>query len=150
MPPSRACGLCSPRRPSMSSRVIPPSRRSDAWWGASEVIEIYIGQFSGGWALDGQTQGWSVHADPLPGLERWIGEVEARHASRWRKARVDLWLSGGIARPFVCGPVAGLSGWREAEAFAAAGAAEATGLAGACRVRLEDWPGDGATVATAL
>lgn len=114
------------------------------------MIEIYIGQFSGGWAVDGRTQGWSTHATPAAGLDRWIGEVEARHASRWRKARVDLWLSGGLARPFVCGPVAGLGGWREAEAFAAATAAEATGLDGACRVRLEDWPGDGPIVATAL
>lgn len=119
-------------------------------WGASDVIEIYIGKFSGGWALNGQSQTWSSHADPLAGLERLVAEVEACHASRWRKARVDLWLSGGLARPFVCGPIAGLDGWREAAAFAAAGAADATGLEGPCRVHLEDWPGDGPTVATAL
>jgi hypothetical protein len=114
------------------------------------VIEIYVGQFSAGWAVDGQTQGWSAHATPLAGLERWIGEIEARHAHRWRKARVDLWLSGGLARPFVCGPVAGLRGWRDAETVAASAAAEATGLGGACQVRLEDWPGEEPALATAL
>lgn len=114
------------------------------------MIEVYIGQHSGGWASNGRTQGWSKHATPLTGLERWVSEIEARHASRWRKARVDLWLSGGLARPFVCGTVAGLAGWNEAEAFAAASAAEATGLDGACRVHLEDWPGEGPAVATAL
>jgi hypothetical protein len=86
----------------------------------------------------------------MAGLERWIGEIETRLASRWRKARVDLWLSGGLARPFVCGTVAALAGWHEAEAFAAASAAEATGLDGACRIRLEGWPGDGPVLGTAL
>ena len=114
------------------------------------MIEIYLGQFSGGWAWEGRTQGWTAHVTPVAGLDRWIAEIEARHASRWRRARVDLWLSGGLARPFVCGPVTGLAGWLEAEAFAASGAGEATGLETPCRVRLEEWPGRAPTVATAL
>ena len=114
------------------------------------MIEIYIGLHSGGWALDGRTQGWSAHADPAQGLERWAREIGQRHAGRWRWARADLWLSGGLARPFLCGPLAGLTSWREAETFAAAVAPEATGLAGPCRVQLEDWPGDAAALGTAL
>lgn len=114
------------------------------------MIEVYIGLHSGGWALDGRTQGWSAHADPAQGLERWAREIGQRHAGRWRWARADLWLSGGLARPFLCGPLAGLSSWREAETFAAAIAPEATGLAGPCRVQLEDWPGDASAIGTAL
>lgn len=114
------------------------------------MIEVYIGLSAGGWALDGRTQGWSAHADPAQGLERWAREIGQRHAGRWRKARAGLWLSGGVARPFLCGPVAGMASWREAETFAAASAPEATGLDGPCRVQLEDWPGDAPVVGTAL
>jgi hypothetical protein len=114
------------------------------------VIEVYIGLHSGGWALDGRTQGWSAHADPVQGLERWAREIGQRHAGRWRWTRADLWLSGGLARPFLCGPLAGLKSWREAEAFAVAVAPEATGLEGPCRVQLEDWPGDVSAIGTAL
>jgi hypothetical protein len=114
------------------------------------VIEVYIGLHSGGWALDGRTQGWSAHADPAQGLGRWAGEIGLRHAGRWRRARADLWLSGGLARPFLCGPLAGLTSWLEAETFAAAVAPEATGLGGPCCVRLEGWPGDASVVGTAL
>jgi hypothetical protein len=114
------------------------------------VIEVYIGLHSGGWALDGRTQGWSAHADPAQGLERWAREIGQHHAGRWRRARADLWLSGGLARPFLCGPLAGLTSWPEAETFAAAAAPEATGLGGPCRVQLEDWPGDASAIGTAL
>ena len=114
------------------------------------MIEVYIGLQSSGWALDGLTQAWSSHADPAQGLERCAREIGQRHSSRWRRARVDLWLSGGLARPFLCGPLAGLTNWREAETFADAVAPESTGLDGPCRVRLEDWPGDAAVVGTAI
>lgn len=114
------------------------------------MIEVYIGLLSGGWALDGRTQGWSAHADPAQALEHWAREIGQRHAGRWRRARADLWLSGGVARPFLCGPVAGMASWREAETFAVASAPEATGLDGPCRVLLEDWPGDAPVVGTAL
>lgn len=114
------------------------------------MIEVYIGLHSGGWALDGRTQGWSAHADPVQGLERWAREIGQRHAGRWRRARADLWLSGGLARPFLCGPLAGLTNWPEAETFASAVAPEATGLRGPVHVKLEDWPGDASAVGTAL
>lgn len=114
------------------------------------MIEMCIGTISGGWALDGRTQGWSSHVIASQALERWTKEVEERHGSRWRKASVVLWLSGGLARPYLCGPISGLTSWREAEAFAMAAAPEATGLEGACRVRLEDWPGEVPALGTAI
>jgi hypothetical protein len=114
------------------------------------VIEMYLGTFSGGWAIDGLTQAWSAHTEPSLALEHWAREIEEKRAGRWRKASVALWLSGGLARPFLCGPVAGLTNWAEAEAVAAAAAAEATGFDGPCRVRLEGWPGDAAALCTAI
>ena len=120
------------------------------WWAGSDVIEMYLGMHSGGWAIDGRTQGWSAHDDPVFALESWAGEIERERAGRWRKASVALWLSGGLARPFLCGPVAGLAGWDEAEAMANAMAIDATGFDVPCRVRLEDWPGDAAVLGTAV
>src|SRR5437762_3489047 len=46
----------------MSSRGTRQSRRFVASWEGPDVIEIYIGQFSGGWAVDGRTQDWSALA----------------------------------------------------------------------------------------
>ena len=120
------------------------------WWAGSDVIEMYLGRFSGGWAIDGRTQAWSAHGDAVVALQSWVAEIERERAGRWRKASVTLWLSGGLARPFLCGPVAGLAGWGEAEAMANAMAPEVTGFDVPCRVRLEDWPGDSAVLGTAV
>ena len=114
------------------------------------MIEMYLGLHSGGWAVDGRTRGWAAHTAPALGLAHWAQEIEQQHASRWRRARVSLWLSGGLARPFLTGPVEGLTTWSEADAMAAAAAPQATGFDGPCRVRLEDWPGDAATLGTAI
>ncbi len=114
------------------------------------MIEMYLGMHSGGWAIDGRTQGWSAHDDPVSALQSWAGEIERERAGRWRKASVTLWLSGGLARPFLCGPVAGLASWDEAEAMGSATALEATGFDAPCRVRLEGWPGDASVLGTAV
>ena len=119
-------------------------------WVESDVIEMYLGMFSGGWAIDGRTQAWSAHDDPVAALESWVTEIERQRSRRWRRASVALWLSGGLARPFLCGPVAGLANWDEAEAMAIAMAPDATGLAVPCSVRLEAWPGDATALATAV
>jgi hypothetical protein len=110
------------------------------------VIELYLSTDSGGWAVDGRVQDWRAHASAAEALAGWAREIAAARGARWRRARVDLWLSGGLVRPFVCGPVAGLAGWREAESVAAAMAPDATGLASPCVVMLEGWPGDGTLV----
>lgn len=114
------------------------------------MIEMYLGKHSAGWAIDGRTQAWSTHDSAVSALESWTGEIERQRAGRWRKANVTLWLSGGLARPFLCGPVEGLAGWDEAEAMASATALQATGLGAACQVRLEGWPGDGAVLGIAV
>jgi hypothetical protein len=113
------------------------------------VVELYLGTAVGEWAVDGVVQGWRAHASPVDALAGWTQEIAAARGSRWRRVRVDLWLSGGLARPFLCGPLEGLAAWREAEAAAAGMAPDATGLAGPCAVVLEGWPGD-ATLATAV
>ncbi len=114
------------------------------------MIEMYLGMFSGGWAIDGLTQAWSAHTEPALALERWAHEIELKEAGRWRKANVALWLSGGLARPFLCGPVVGLTTWAEAQVVAVAAAPESTGFDGPCQVQMEEWPGDAAVLCTAI
>ena len=118
------------------------------------MIELYLGLHAGGWASDGRTQAWRAHDEPLGALAGWaraIAEAQTHSwARRWRRVSIDLRLSGGLARPLLCGPVDGLHRWPEAEALAAATAPDATGLAGPCRALLEDWPGDGMALATAV
>lgn len=131
----------------------PDTRRSKKFgvsWAGCDVIEMYLGMFAGGWAIDGRTQAWSAHDDPVSALQSCAAKIESHCATRWRKVSVTLWLSGGLARPFLCGPVAGLANWDEAEAMAAAMAPEATGFDVPCRVRLEDWPGDAVALGTAI
>lgn len=134
----------------MSSQGIRRSKRSGVSWAGCDVIEMYLGMHIGGWAIDGRTQAWSAHDDPVAALEAWTGEIERQRAGRWRKASVALWLSGGLARPFLCGPVAGLAGWDEAEAMAIGTAPDATGFGVPCHVRLEDWPGEASALGTAI
>ncbi len=59
-------------------------------------------------------------------------------------------MSGGLARPFLVGPVDGLRTWSEALALATATAPGVTDLDGPCTTHLEDWPGDRAALATAV
>ena len=114
------------------------------------MIELYLGMSAGGWAVDGRTQAWAAHDDAALALAHWARAIAQGHATRWRRAKVMLWLSGGLARPFTCGPVDGLTSWAEAQAFAAAAAPDATGFDGPCRVLFEDWPDAAPTLVTAI
>ena len=92
-----------------------------------------------------------VHAVAnVVGLGFYSASLLARSRARIAKPRVRVWLSGALARPFLCGPVDGLKRWGEAVAFAEASAAAATGLADACSVELEDWPAPQAALAVAV
>jgi hypothetical protein len=121
------------------------------WWGA-EPVDVYVG-LDGCWVSgSGAEQGRAVaFADLARALRSVQQRVEAARRGRrlYRRARLRIWLSGGLARPFVVGPVAGLRRWHEAVALASAAAADATGLAEPCRVVLESWPGEQAALAVA-
>lgn len=64
--------------------------------------------------------------------------------------RLDIWLSGALARPFVLPPLAGLKTCAEAVRVAQAKASDATGLPGDSTVWLDRWKPGQACVAVAM
>lgn len=67
-----------------------------------------------------------------------------------RRGDVRLWLSAELAKPFVFGPIAGLSCWRDAVLAAREFAPRACGLTGPCEVFLEGDPSRTAVFVTAV
>lgn len=117
----------------------------------SDVIDAYLGLRISGIARRGETPSWQPHQSVEAGLTSLFqraGEVGTR---RWgRKSPMRVWLSGGLARPFICGPVEGLKRWTEVLALAEATAADLTGLMGPCTVHVQGWPSPQPTLAVAV
>jgi hypothetical protein len=121
------------------------------WSAGSEVLDVYLGRTEGGVARGGERLFWQPHASLEAGLAALFAHAAAAPRSRWRrKAKVRVWLSGALARPFLCGPVQGLKRWSEVEALAAATAPDATGLDAPCAIQVEAWPNPNAVLAVAL
>ena len=120
-------------------------------WAGSEVAQVYLGRQTAG-VVDPLA---SASAGPIwmagDSVEDcWRRAIESLVPAKWRKRRIDLVLSGALARPFMMSPVAGLRSWREAEQVAASLASDATGLAGPCEVWLGDWSPDRASLVVAI
>jgi hypothetical protein len=102
------------------------------WWVGSRPHDVYLG--TRGFAVcagDGKPV-WQETGRLQAGLDAfvaWLGQVDA-------KAKLRLWLSGGLCRPFVMQAVPGVSGEAEWQRVAAAMAPMQTGLAGPCEVWL--------------
>lgn len=121
------------------------------WSAGSE--ELYLGNAG---ACFGRIGGHELQRVQAPGWEQalsaWAAQVASRpRPPRWRpRARVKVWLSGALARPFLLAPLEGLTKRREALALAQANAAEATGLAPDCVVWLGAWRAQRGGLAVAL
>jgi hypothetical protein len=121
------------------------------WW-AAETFDVYVGVVTC-WVAGHAEQSQPVECRDLAAALTLVQEKSqaARRSRRLhRPPALRIWLSGGLARPFLVGPVAGLRRWHEAMALASAAAPEATGLTGSCRTVLEGWPGDRAALAIAV
>jgi len=109
-------------------------------WAGSEVAQVYLGRQTAGvvdpLATASAGTVWMA-GDSVE--DCWRRAIESLVPKKWRKRRIDLVLSGALARPFMMAPVAGLRSWREAEQVAASLAPDATGLMGPCEVWLGDW-----------
>ncbi|HEX6705215.1 MAG TPA: hypothetical protein VF169_10680 [Albitalea sp.] len=104
------------------------------------AIDVYLGLGEGATVAQGDAL-WQAHAQLEPGLDALFGQAAATVQRRWgRRVPVRVWLSSALARPFLCGPLAGLRRWREVVALAEAAATEGTGLPGPCQVMIEEWP----------
>src|SRR5688500_3527851 len=117
---------------------------------ASKVLDVYLGVSHGGVACGLRRLMWQPHATLEAGLGALFECVSGQRPSGWRgRAAARIWLSGALARPFLCGPVEGLKRWAEVEAFATAMAPDLTGLAGPCVVHVDEWPKPDAVLAVA-
>lgn len=96
-------------------------------------------------APDGLTTSF-VFDDPADGARRALSQAAAVEG----RPKIQVWLSGALARPFVIQPVAGLRRWPEAHALAEATGPAATGLDTPCAVVLERFPYPDASIATAM
>jgi hypothetical protein len=83
-------------------------------------------------------------------LEAMLAKAAERGRRAWWPEPLHIWLSGGLARPFVFGPVVGLNGWREAQEAAQALASAASGIAAPCTARVETDPTSTRALATAV
>lgn len=95
-------------------------------------------------------------------MKRVIVEQQARSANEAVSAALGalpragsgadlcILLSSALAKPFLFGPIAGLSGWREAHAAACAAAPQRCGVAENCTVVLDNDPAAGTVLATAV
>lgn len=121
------------------------------WSAGSSVIDAYFGLRESGIARRGELLSWQQHASVEAGLASLFQRAAEVSTGRWgRKAPVRIWLSGGLARPFICGPVQGLKRWTEVVALAEAAAADLTGLAEPCTVHVESWPSPHPALAVAI
>jgi hypothetical protein len=103
-------------------------------------VDIYLGLTQGAVASrDGAVQ-WCEYAKIEQGADILFARAAQPAASRWGRRGARVWLSGALARPFLCGPVAGLRRWREVMELAQAAAVEATGIEAPCAVSVESWP----------
>jgi hypothetical protein len=120
-------------------------------WG-TEPIDVYVG-VAACWVAGNAEQPQAIEFSELAAaLKNLNQDIKATRRERklYRRPKLRIWLSGGFARPFLIGPVAGLRRWSETVALASAAASDATGLTEPCRVVLEDWPGEQAALATAV
>jgi hypothetical protein len=103
------------------------------WWAGSNRADLYIGTRKAALCAAGREPAVeSVHsADEALAVTARLLRLGAARAS------VRVWLSGGLCRPFLVPPLAGIRSTREAEKAVQAMAPQRSGFAVPCRVWLE-------------
>jgi hypothetical protein len=102
------------------------------WWVGAEVWQLFVGRASCGLQRPGRGVQWRDDGN-------WAALLREAKVprSRWRRPVLRAWLSGGLAKPFLLGPLTGLAGDGERGALAQARAQEVTALEGPCEVAVE-------------
>lgn len=136
------------------------------WSVGSDKIDVYLGATAVGMAHGGRLIGWTMDGDLWSAVAGWSELVRPTGWRRWSRPRVRVWLSGGLAPPFLVTPPEGLTSWFELERIARAQAAR-TGSAATSFpmpmvlgetdaapskvpvVHVESWPGPGAALCVA-
>lgn len=106
------------------------------WSVGPEPLDLYIGAVGAGIARGGKCVGWDSYDDVDVAIKHWM-EIAANASPSWRRPQIRVWLGGSLARPFVIGPIKGLRGAAEVDAFVQARAVEFSGLTSECVVVLD-------------
>lgn len=108
------------------------------WWGGSSPMDLYLGTTVAGLACRGQPRRWVRGCPPEQALAELLAAARAaKRGLAWRTPGITLWLSAGLARPFIIAPIAGLQRRHEIEAVAQVEAVQA-GLAAPIKVWVDD------------
>lgn len=122
------------------------------WSAGSSLAHVYVGHSIAGVSRTvagaDADRAWMPCASALQGWQ--LAAEMLSSGNGLRRPRIRLWLSGGLARPFLFGPVEGLTRWAEAVEVAANLAPDSTGMAGPCLVWLDAWQAGHACVAVAM
>lgn len=115
------------------------------------MLQLYVAQEICGWLDASGERHWDEGGDFDSRIERCV-EAAAKAWPRQgvRRTPVQVWVSGELARPFLCGPVTGLKGADEIRSFAQSRVADATGWNQACEVHLEGDVRKGVVLAIAM
>lgn len=113
------------------------------WSAGFDVAHVYLGQSLVGFRRrdgePGEDESWMPCESVLRGWESVAEVLSDARGTSLRRMGVYLWLSGGLARPYMFGPVHGLQRSAEATEIARSLAPESTGLEGPCVAWLDAW-----------
>jgi hypothetical protein len=103
------------------------------WWVGSKVGDLYLGTRSVQLRVGAELVLDEAVADVEAGLLRLAAALEGQP----KRSRFRVWLGSGLCRPFLLPEVTGMGEKDDWMPVAESLAAEATGLAGPCRVWLD-------------
>lgn len=109
------------------------------WLVGSERLDIFLGTSMLGVCPPGKPARWFDVSNAFESWDRAQQEIDSVVDERKTIVRAKVWLSGSLARPFMLPAMPGITRVHDALKVAQAMCAEATGLAGPCRVWLDDW-----------
>lgn len=115
-------------------------------------LHVYLGLTRVGVARSGAEPVWASAGSLDEGLAKAFELVGAatQDSGIRRRGNLRLWLSGGLARPFLMQPIDGVKLWTDAIKIAPSLAPEATGLGEPCTVWLDAWNDRQASLAVAV
>lgn len=103
------------------------------WAGSSSAVDVYVGTRVVA-VCDASGAIWS---NAVQGLVETLAALRGHLAVREAKTKLRIWLSGGLCRPFIVPPVAGVRDAGERRRIAHAMASSLDGLGADCQVWIE-------------
>jgi hypothetical protein len=104
------------------------------WWASRASVDVYLGSRLTAVALAGSP----IAHQPVDGLSAALNAAIHLMGSETQPRRLNLWLSGGLCRPFLLPERSALKSPTEVRELAMGVAPQRTGLASECEVWLDD------------